>query len=216
MIVKDLSQVFSNGMPHATTIPTPHFEQVKSIPQDGLSVTQLSVASHVGTHLDAPCHFIEGGLSIDQISPEVLVGPAVAVSVEAGKDGEISAEDIQEAGVKVEPGDALLIRTGWGAKFGSDEYHQHPYLSKDCARWIVEKQVRLVGVDTITPDMPGHLRPTNFDFPVHHLLLGNGVLIAEHLYLEEVAGKRFNLFVGSLKVAHADGAPARILAVFEQ
>ena len=215
MIIADLSQSFANGMPHASTIPAPSFEQVKSIERDGLSVTQLSVATHIGTHLDAPSHFIEGGGTIDRVPLDTLVGPALVVSVHKPAGEEITAEDLSAAEAEVSPGDALLLRTGWGAKFGTDEYLHHPYLSRDAAEWILDHGLRLVGLDTVTPDMPGHLRPEDFDFPVHHILLGNGVVIAENLFLEEVVGRRFTLFVGSLKIAGGDGAPARVLAVFE-
>lgn len=216
MIIKDLSQPFMNGMPHASTIPAPRFEQVKSIQRDGLSVTQLSVASHVGTHLDAPCHFIEGGVSIDEVAPSMLIGPAVLVSVEKDFEDQITAEELADNVKDASPGDALLIRTGWGGKFGTKDYYGHPYLTTGAARWIVEQQFRLVGTDTITPDIPSHLRSEAFDFPVHHTLLGAGVLIIEHLFLEELTEQRFDLFVGALKVVGADGAPARVLAMIQE
>lgn len=215
MRVRDLSQTYANGMPHAQTIPEPCFEQVKSVERDGYSVTQLSVATHIGTHMDAPSHLIEGGQTIEDVSLGMLVGPALAVSVDAGPDEEITAGDLERAVGESSPGDALLIRTGWGRKFGDEDYGSHPYLSEDAARWIVDRGFRLVGLDITTPDPPGHLRTEDFDFQVHHILLGNGVLIVEHLYLEEVIGAKFQLVVGALKVEHADGAPARVLALLE-
>lgn len=216
MIIKDLSQCFGNGMPHASTIPAPSFRQVKSIERDGLSVTQLSVATHIGTHLDAPSHFIEGGGTIDRVPLDTLVGPAVVVSVDKSGGEEVTAQDLGGVEPEVSPGDALLLRTGWGNKFGTDEYLHHPYLSEDAAEWILDHGFRLVGLDTVTPDMPGHLRPEGFNFPVHHLLLGNDVLIAENLFLEGVVGRRLTLIVGSLKITGGDGAPARVLAVLDE
>lgn len=215
MTVEDLSQTYANGMPHAQTIPAPCFEQVKSVERDGYSVTQLSIATHIGTHIDAPSHLIEGGQTIEEVSLDMLVGPAVAVTVEKGPGQEITAEDLEAAVAQMSPGDALLIRTGWGRKFGDEDYDDHPYLSEDAARWIVDRGFRLVGLDVTTPDMPGHLRTEDFDFQVHRILLGSGVLIVEHLYLEEVVGEKFQLLIGALKVQHADGAPARVLALLE-
>lgn len=215
MILKDLSQTYANGMPSAPSIPAPSFERLKSVEHDGVSVTQLSVATHVGTHLDAPSHLIEGGKSIDQIPLHTLCGPACVVSIERSGAGEITARDLIESGFGHSPGDALLVRTGWGEMFGTEDYFDHPYFSEDAAHWIVKQRFRLVGVDTITPEVPDHLRSAEFDFPIHHILLGKGVLILEHLFLEEVIGQRFDLFVGSLKIANADGAPARVLAMFE-
>lgn len=215
MKIRDLSQTYANGMPHAQTIPAPCFEQVKSVERDGYSVTQLSVATHIGTHIDAPSHLIEGGQTVEDVPLNTLVGPALAVSVYRGPGEEITAEDLEDAVAESSAGDALLIRTGWGEKFGDEDYGDHPYLSEDAARWIVDRDFRLVGVDVTTPDMPGHLRTADFDFQVHRILLGSGVLIVEHLYLEEVVGERFELVIGSLKVEAGDGAPARVLALLE-
>lgn len=215
MKIRDLSQTYANGMPHAQTIPEPHFEQVKSVERDGYSVTQLSVATHVGTHIDAPSHLIENGQTIEDVPLETLVGPALAVSVDTGPGQQITAEDLENTVGESSTGDALLIRTGWGRKFGDEDYEDHPYLSEDAARWIVDRGFRLVGLDVTTPDAPGHLRTEDFDFQVHHILLGSGVLIVEHLYLEEVVGEKFQLFIGALKVEAADGAPARVLAFLE-
>ncbi|MGB3682630.1 MAG: cyclase family protein [Rubrobacteraceae bacterium] len=212
MKIWDLSQTYANGMPHAQTIPEPCFEQVKSVERDGYSVTQLTVATHIGTHIDAPSHLIEGGATVENIPLETLVGPALVVSIDKEPDGEITVEDL-EGVVAGRPGYALLIRTGWGAKFGGEDYGNHPYLSEAAARWIVDQGFRMIGLDVTTPDPPGHLRTEDFDFQVHRILLGSGVLIVEHLYLEEVVGEEFELVVGSLKVEHADGAPARVLAL---
>ncbi len=213
MIIKDLSQTYANGMPRAATIPEPSFERLKSVERDGISVTQLSVATHIGTHLDAPSHVIAEGKTIDQIPLDMLVGPAAVVSVKKPGGEKITAQDLVDAGPNISPGDALLLHTGWGSKFGADDYHEHPYLAEDAAQWIVDNRLRLVGVDTITTELPGHMRQPEFDFPIHHILLGSGVLIIEHLFLEEVIGQRFNLVVGSLKIADADGAPARVFAL---
>lgn len=214
MKIKDLSQTYDNGMPNAATIPAPSFSKVKTVEEDGINVTQISVATHVGTHLDAPSHVVKGGKTIEQIAPEVLIGPATVVSVEKAGGEEITAEDLIDVAADSSPGDALLIRTGWGGKFGTDAYSEHPHLSEEAARWIVDRQYRLIGVDTITPELPGHLRPADFDFPIHHVLLGSGVLILEHLFLEEVVSQSFELFVGALKIANGDGSPARVLAIF--
>lgn len=217
MIVKDLSQTYANGMPHAPTIPPPTIRQVKSVESDGYSVTELSVATHIGTHIDAPSHLLADGSTIDELPPEALIRPAVVASIEKSGAEEIGVADLEASeAASARPGDALLVRTGWGAKFGTPDYREHPYLSEDAARWIVDRGFDLIGFDLTTPEVPGHFRPEGFDFPIHKILLGNEVLIIEHLFLEEVASERVELFVGALKVAGGDGAPARVLAVLSR
>ena len=99
------------------------------------------------------------------------MGPAVVISVEKDPGQQITAEDLDSAVGDNSRGDALLIRTGWGEKFGDEGYEDHPYLSEDAAHWIVDRGFRLVGLDVTTPDAPGHLRTEDFDFQVHHILL---------------------------------------------
>lgn len=216
MIVRDLSQAYANGMPHAPTIPAPSIRQVKSVESDGYSVTELSVTTHIGTHIDAPSHLLQDGSTVDEIPPETLIRQALVASLQRSEPDEIQAEELAAAASAARPGDALLVRTGWGASFGSPDYADHPYLSEEAARWIVERGFGLVGFDLTTPELPGHRRPDDFDFPIHRILLGSGVLIMEHLFLEEVAGERIELFVGALKVQGGDGAPARVLAVLDR
>ena len=78
---------------------------------------------------------------------------------------------------------------------------------------MVERGFRILGVDAVTPELPGHLRTPSYPCPVDHTLPGNGVLILENLVLSAVAGTRFTLFVGALKIIGGDGAWARVLAL---
>lgn len=209
--VVDLSQPLYEGMPHATTIPEPRFESVRTMHDHGLRCMQLTLPTHCGTHLDAPSHFIQDGGTLDAVAVQSLIGPALCVEVNVPANNAITPHDLRAAG-ELAPGTALLIRTGWDALYGGDGYMHHPYLSAEAAEWIVAAKARLVGIDVVTPEMPGHLRPPGYPCPVHMTLLGAGVLILENLDLRPVAGSACNLFVGVLRVSGADGAPARVLA----
>ena len=112
----------------------------------------------------------------------------------------------------LEPGDILLLDTGAADHVGTCDYHRHPSLSTAAAQWLVEKQVKLLGVDASTPELPIPLRPPDFDFPVHRTLLRDGVLIAEQVAnLRALAGRRVELLFGPLNIVGGDGAPARVL-----
>ena len=107
----------------------------------------------------------------------------------------------------------MLIDTGWAAHFGTGLYDRHPSLSVDAARWLVDQHVKLVGMDTPTPDLPVDRRPDGFDWPVHHVLLSHGVLIVEHLTgLTELAGQRIEAFLLPLRIEGSDGSPVRAVA----
>jgi kynurenine formamidase len=113
---------------------------------------------------------------------------------------------------QVEPGDILLLDTGAAGRVGTPDFHRHASLSTGAAEWLVEREVKLVGVDASSPELPIALRPAGFDFPVHNTLLRDGVLIAEQVAnLRSLAGHRVELVFLPLNIVGSDGAPARVL-----
>jgi kynurenine formamidase len=83
----------------------------------------------------------------------------------------------------------------------------------DAAEWMVEKGVKLFGIDCITVDLPTPLRPKGFDFPVHKMLLGNGVLIAENVAnLGAIVGKKTRILALPIIIKGSDAGHARIVA----
>lgn len=212
MTLVDLSRTIYAGMPKIPILPEVEFHPVVRI-ADGkpLNVSVIRIATHAGTHVDAPWHFDPNGNTIDQVPLEQVCGPAVVISVSRGGGEAIPLGDLERADVRA--GDIVLIHTGWGDKFESPEYANHPYLSEEVARWMVEKQVKMMGIDAITPDMPTPMRPPDFKFPIHHILLDNDVLIIENLAnLDRVAGQRVRLYAFPLKIQGSDGGQARVVA----
>jgi len=208
----DLSHLLSPDMPRVSFFPPPRFEQIWQMPERPINVTEMQMVVHVGTHIDAPRHFFEDGPALDQIPLERLHGPGVVVAVDKAPGQLVTAADL-EAGPPVEPGDIVALHTGWWRKAGSEAYDDHPSLSEDAARWLVERRVKLVAVDMPTPDLPVQRRPDGFNWPVHHILLGNGVLICEHLTGHgHLVDRRAEFVINALNIAGSDGAPARVLA----
>src|SRR5271170_8119542 len=78
---------------------------------------------------------------------------------------EIGVDDLAAARPRIEPGDIVAIDTGWSERWGTPEWNRHPYLSLEAAQWLVDQKVKLVAVDTATPDLPYDLRPEDFQFP---------------------------------------------------
>lgn len=214
MSMIDLSRVIYDGMPKIPALPDVHiqkcFDLAKGHP---LNVTEMTIPCHAGTHVDAPIHIVENGKSIEQMPLDSFVGPGVVISVEKAGGEEVTAKDLEDSGVQVNKGDILMLHTGWDKKFESPDYNHHPYLSTDAAQWIVDHGVKMFGLDCITVDLPTPLRPPGFDFPVHRILLGNEVLIAENVTnLEELVGKQSRILAFPLKVRGSDAAHARIVA----
>lgn len=155
---------------------------------DPARVTRLSLGSHAGTHVDAPCHLpgLAGG--VDSLSLETLIGPAIVVKVSGGLFGRKEALALPK---EIPP--RLLLA---GA----------PILSKSGAHALVQRGIRLLGTDATSID------PHDDDaMPAHRVLLSAGVIVVECLDLSFAPAGRCELIALPLRLPGADGAPARVV-----
>lgn len=214
MSLVDLSHTIYAGMPRIQVLPEVEFGPVRRIQQGHpLNISEIRLATHVGTHIDAPWHFVDSGRTIDEIPLDDLCGPAVVIPVQRGAGEAITAADLSASPEPVQPGDIVVLCTGWSDRFQTEEYDHHPYIGEDAAQWLVEKKAKMLAVDLITVDLPQAMRPTPFPYPVHHKLLENDVLIAENLTnLRPLAGKRVKLFAFPISIKGSDASQARIVA----
>lgn len=209
----DLSQPFDETAEHGSTRP-PELEQLATVAEDGVSVQWLAGTTHTGTHVDAPRHFIAAGATIDDLPLDRFAGPGVVLDVARERPEPIDADALADAPGTVEPGDVVLVRTGWGDRYGDPEYARYPWLTADAADWLFDREVKLLGVDTRSPDRPRAMRPDDWDdYPVHRTLLSAGTLIAENLSIpRELTGERIEVQGFPVNVRGGDGAPARFVA----
>jgi arylformamidase len=177
--------------------------------------TDCSMANHTGTHLDAPVHFFPSGKALDDYPLDTFFGPAVLLRVSKGPFGVVTADDLINAGEDVRPGDIVLIRTGWGAKYGEPDYHTHPSFTEDAAQWLVEQGAKIVGFDQITPEIAWSVRPPGYRYPVHRTLLRNEIFIIEHINLERLGETRATVAAFPISIKGANGAQARVVAMVE-
>ena len=171
------------------------------------NVSGLAFSSHTGTHVDAPWHFVESGVTLDDIPPERWIGACTVIEIPEGAS-RVEPEHLEAA--RIPPGtERLLLRTTNSALWTSGTtafVEDYVALSPDAARWVVERGLRLVGIDYLS------IEP--FDDQAHetHLtLLGAGVLVIEGLNLSAVSPGAYTLICLPLKLAGGDGAPARVL-----
>jgi len=210
----DLSQAIHAGMPRIHVLPEVEFTPVRRIEQGHpLNISELKIATHAGTHVDAPWHFVPDGLTIEQIPLDQLCGTAVVVPIDRRGGELIPAEDLERSPEPVKRGDIVIMSTGWESKFGSPEYDMHPYLSEGAAQWLVDRGVKMLGVDLITVDMPQSMRTNPYPYPIHHILLENNVLIIENLArTRELAGRRVKLYAFPLSIRGSDAGHSRVVA----
>ena len=170
-------------------------------------LSKLIMTTHVGTHVDTPAHFITGGKNLDEYPAEQWIRPAHVVSI---KDkNAVRPEELKNLDIK--PGDAILFKTDnsiSGRNTSGVFSYDYVGISPEAADFCVEKKVGLVGTDYLSVD-----QSTNKDFPTHHKILGNGILILEHINLKDVPPGRYTLFCLPLKIKGAEGAPARAILI---
>lgn len=104
-------------------------------------------------------------------------------------------------------------RVRWAQHVNTPMYADHPSLAAAAAEWLLRQGIKMLGIDSSTSDLPAHRRPEGFSWPVHQLLLGHGILIAEHLTnLTPLAGLRVEVMLCALSIVDSDDAPVRALA----
>jgi arylformamidase len=176
--------------------------QVRAIARgDAANLTHLSLGAHTGTHVDAPAHFIDGGPTLEQVSLDHMVGPAEVLDLRGLAAIDAAALRRHE----IHAGAIVLFRTDNSERWRKPEFQaDFTYVTRDAAEYLVERQVRTIGMDYLSIEQFG-----SRTFEVHKLLLGRGILIIEGLDLSEIAAGPYLLSCLPLKLEHVDGAPAR-------
>jgi len=192
----DLTLPIQAGMPVLPGDPPVTFTRLHSHGGDGYELTRLSLGSHTGTHLDAPRHFFPDGATLDRYPVDRLVGPGLVVDCRPpsghGRIGAtLLAERLRPFAV---PSKGFVLLWTAGA-----------FLSIEAAQALLDAGVTLVGTDGPSLDTE--------PYPVHRLLLGQGVLLAENLAgLERLGPGPVTCAFLPLAVVGTDGAPVRAVA----
>ncbi len=205
-------RVFDLSLPVDSQMRGAKITPLNTIEQHGYNTTTLSLYSHSGTHMDAPRHFVPEGATLDRQSLEVCCGPALVLDITPVEPRElISVERLARWAAIIQPGERLLLRTDWHQRYGTDEYRNAlPRISPELARWLVEKQVCLLGVE---PPSVADVNSREELTEVHQILLRGGVTIIEGLAnLDQLPSERVELIALPLNIVGGDGCPVRVVA----
>lgn len=194
----------------------------------------FSAGEHVGTHLDAPVHWITGrdGLDVSQLPLRQLVAPAVVIdkAAEAAEHPDFLLEvghlrDWEQENGPLPAGGWLLYRTGWDARsqdqdafLNANETGPHtPGVSVECARWLADKApIAGLGVETVGTDA-GTAHSFQPAFPCHQFLLGNGKYGLTQLQnLAQLPPTGSVVIAAPLPIVGGSGSPTRALALVER
>ena len=163
------------------------------------TITRLSCASHNGTHIDAPAHLIDGGMTVDEIPLPLLLGPVTVIDL-SGNEGVVVPEDL--TGV-CRPGMRILVKTTDRYVTAFDPAFRG--LSTAAAELLVETGVILFGIDTPS------VEPYEADGSVHRTLLGAGMPLLENVDLSGIGHGDYYLIALPLRLTGGDGAQARVI-----
>ena len=204
-MLRDLSHPIRDGMTVYPGDPAVSIEPVLTLDADGAAVTRLGLGSHTGTHVDAPAHTVPGGRTIADVALDELVGEAIVPRVPQAEERQsIRWEDLPSV-PDVLPR-IVIVDTGCARFFGTERALRHPFLDPDAVRELWRRGMRVLAVDTLSPD------PTPTEaFPVHEIVLGGDGLIVENLCGLDDLPERLRVGFFPLRL-EGDGAPVRGVA----
>jgi arylformamidase len=208
MNIIDLTYPLENGMPLFPGTRVPRFEQLHTVAADGWAEKSLTITSHIGTHMDAPAHILAGAKTLDQLPVDHFTGPAAMIDIPEGTS-QISQNLLEQFRVQLEAAEFIVLRSGWGKFWGMEKYlSDFPVLEQPAATYLAGMNLKGIAIDMISVDP---VKSTNL--PVHHILLGAGMVIVENLaYLDKIVVSRFDFTALPLSHRDADGSPVRAIA----
>lgn len=205
MKIYDITVPISENVPVYEGDPKVEITTANSIKKgDAANVSKLCFGAHTATHVDAPNHFIEGTRKVDQLDLHKLIGKCRVVEIDKSVLA-IKAKHVAD----LENAERVLFKTRnsdfWNNS--ADGFRKDfTYIEPEAAQILVEKGVKLVGIDYLSVEKFG-----STDFRTHKILLEKEVVIIEGLDLREVSAGNYELICLPLKIISetGDGAPAR-------
>jgi kynurenine formamidase len=242
----DLSHPWGHGMPQWPSRANLNVRVVEFHAKDGLLVQQFEGIMHRGTHMDAPIHVAENTPTLTGYPLWRFFGTGVAVSIPKGKWGVVTPKDLQRAEPKIQKNDIVMINTGSHRNYGDNpEYFAYsPGLYKEAAEWLVERGVKLVGIDVqaldhplgtfLGPHGPGPAQPhldveykaetgrhiiEDFPYwePAHKIMMTNGIPGIENIGgdIDQITGRRCTFFAFPWRWPEGEGCALRVVAVLD-
>lgn len=173
------------------------------------NVTQISMCVHVGTHVDAPFHFLGGDtLTVERLPLNLLTGRAYVLQLPDEVDS-IDSDILKKAQIPPRVRRLLFKTRNSTMWLRAEAEFQRDFvaISADGAQFLVERGTKLVGVDYLS------VAPFSAPVPTHRILLQAGIAVVEGLDLSKVSPGRYSMYCLPLKIAGADGAPARVILI---
>jgi kynurenine formamidase len=200
------------------------YTPINVLEQDGKAAGVFEMPEHMGTHVDAPNHFVSSPVSIDRLPLDRLLRPAVVFDISSHAAADpgalLDVDDVaawEQRNGRVPEGCVALVNSGWSQRWtDADEFRngmRFPAVSEAAAQCLIHgRNVVGIGVDTLSAD-----NGDAHNSPCHRLVHGAGAYIIENLAnLDLLPARGAFLVIAPLPIAGGTGAPARILAFCER
>lgn len=187
-------------------------KQLGKLQEVGRNTTSIHLGSHSGTHMDAPAHFYDHVYGIDEIDLSQVCGYVSIVNFTGKGKGElVGLCDVKSISVT----SRMIFVFGWYKYWKTDGYYEDfPFFSQEAVQYLVEKGLRVMALDTPSPDSVKDIGNKE-DSPNHKFLLKKGVVLIEYLTNTNklLNGKNYSLVALPLKLKGIDGSPARVIVI---
>jgi len=208
--IVDLSHPLTAETPVYPGDPVPSFSVATTVDNEGYNLFNVILGSQTGSHVDAPYHFSNTGATVDKMDLNYFMGNGLIIDMTHKKCKEqFTLAEVKRYEKQIEAVDIVLFKTNWYKKAGTDEFYDHPFLSKEAGEYLLSKGIKTAGIDAINLDNTG-----GTEFPIHDMYSAEGGIIAENLAnLDKIDfDSPFIVFL-PLTLIGCDGSPVRAVAI---
>jgi len=175
----------------------------------------ITMVSHIATHIEAPYHIMKNGQDLSQIPLETLCGDAVVLDLRGlTKASPITMDIIRKAAEKaggIRQGDIVLCNLGYAHCYGQPEYQNSPYFLTETIEYLANSGMKMMGVDASGVEIPRSEEHVN-----HIALLKRGIPLIENVNnLDLLTGPRCKVYAFPLAVKTLESFPLRVVALIE-
>jgi len=208
MQIYDISLKISKDMPVWPGDPAPFLERFAVLGKESdANISRIEMSLHTGTHIDAPEHFLAEGKTVDQIPLKDLIGRVYLLHLPDVNS--INAKILEQSEIPPRTRRILFKTRNSKLWMRGEKSFQSDFvaITSDGAQYLVDRGVKLVGVDYLS------VAPYVDTTTTHQILLAHGVVVVEGLDLSGVSQGRYTMYCLPLKVVGVEGAPARTILV---
>lgn len=225
--VVDLTPLLENNIPKWPTHPHLIINPTVTHEHDGYYCQSIFLAEHCGTHVDAPYHIHADmpDYTVEHIRPDALLGKCTVIDMSdrEWQPGERATKDdienvLERNGVEIEKGDIVLLNFGWLEKYWTTTFewkyyaYNQPGLSEDAAEYFLQKEIKVLGADTIAVGTP--VKDGNSDHCyVHERVLRKEIYLVECLENLKALPPKCFFIASPLKIHKGSGSPIRAIAL---